>query len=285
VEAFRHGAFGPDLGYFPGGPAPLSDLAHAHRTGDLCRALITAARSAVERAYAWGWVSHVLADLTVHPLIGCAVGELMGGPADLFVSGDRSPELHGRVEGGLDAVFAARYPALTASALDPVLDGDSIQLVQRAYHATYGIELDPLALLQAHRTAARRASQGLLLAAWAARGLRHAHGVRTGQGEGRIRRRLANSSLVLAYLLPVAPPAWLLASVRSVVRAFPRMLTDCWRTGLEGLGNHNLDSGRLEESEHGHGAYRRAIGYLLAERLLGGAWQGTRCGCNESDAA
>src|SRR5262245_18199805 len=75
LEAFRHGAFGPDLGYFPGGPTALSDLAHAHRTGDLCRALVQGARTALERAFAWGWVGHVLADLSVHPLIGCAVGE------------------------------------------------------------------------------------------------------------------------------------------------------------------------------------------------------------------
>ena len=54
--AFRLGSFGPDLGYFPSGPTALSDLAHAHRTADLCRALLAgdpyAAKPALTRAEA-----------------------------------------------------------------------------------------------------------------------------------------------------------------------------------------------------------------------------------------
>jgi hypothetical protein len=227
-------------------------------------------------------VSHVLADLTIHPLIGCARApiadamgrELVHGSARRFVEGDRSPHLHGRVEAGLDAVFAARYPALRATPLEPVLDRDSIGFVRGAYRATYAVELEPLPLLQAHRSAARRATQGLKLAAWTARRLRRGRSVRTGQGEGRLRRRIANSSLVLSYLLPVAPASWLLASVRTVAQTFPQLMTECWRggctrcgcngSGLAELGNHNLDTGRLEELDEGHGAYRRARRWLLA---------------------
>jgi hypothetical protein len=271
VDAFRHGAFGPDLGYFPGGPAPLSDLAHAHRSGDLCRALVSHAGTPVERGFAWGWVCHVLADVTVHPLLGCAAGELVDGCAGRFMEGDRFPELHGRVEAGLDAVFAARYPQLRARKIHPVLDAGSVGFVQHAYEDTYGIVLDPLVLLRAHRGAARRAAQGLVLAGWNSRTLPRADAVRTGQGEGKLRGRLAKSSLVFAYLLPVRPPGWLLASVRSALRRFPRLLTESWRSRLEHLENRNLDTGRLETPHDRHGAFLRARRYVLAARAAAGA--------------
>jgi hypothetical protein len=269
VAAFRHGAFGPDLGYFPGGPTALSDLAHAHRSGDLCRALVRGSRTAVERAFAWGWVSHVLGDLMIHPLLGCAAGELVDGSAGRFIEGDASPVLHGRVEAGLDAVIARRYPRIRARPLEPILDERSIAFVRDAYLDTYGVALNLASLLRAHRGAARRAAQGLVLAAWNSTKLRHAHAVRTGQGEGRLRGRLAKSSLVLAYLLPIGPPAWLLASVRSIVRRFPRLLTESWRSNLATLGNHNLDTGRLESADDTHGAFVRARRYLREARPNG----------------
>ena len=62
VNAFFHGSIGPDLGFFPGGARILSDLAHCVRTGALTNDLVRHARTPVERAYAWGWMSHVLAD-------------------------------------------------------------------------------------------------------------------------------------------------------------------------------------------------------------------------------
>ena len=268
VDAFRHGAFGPDLGYFPGGPTPLSDLAHAHRSADLCRALVAGARDSVERAFAWGWVSHVLADLMIHPLLGCAAGELLDGQAGRFVQGDQSPELHGRVEAGLDAIVASRYPHIRTRSLGPALDERSIAFVAGAYRDTYDIVLDQSMLLRAHRAAAKRAWQGLVLATWGAKVLQRIGCVRTGQGEGRFRRRIAKSSLVLAYLLPVEPPSWLLASVRSVARSFPRLLTHSWRTGLAELENHNLDTGRREADEERHGAFVRAVRYVREARQL-----------------
>ena len=95
VNAFYPGALGPDLGYMPGGHRPLSELAHRVRTADLARALVETARSPVERAFSWGWVTHVLADVAVHPLVGLGVGEVVHGDRSVFVDAAAAPAVHG----------------------------------------------------------------------------------------------------------------------------------------------------------------------------------------------
>jgi hypothetical protein len=89
-NAFYHGAVGPDIGYLPGGHRILSELAHQVSTGKLTGRLIQSARTPSERAFAWGWLTHVLADREIHPLIGRGVGELVHGCRDTFVPGARS---------------------------------------------------------------------------------------------------------------------------------------------------------------------------------------------------
>jgi hypothetical protein len=111
LNAFYHGAVGPDLGYFPGGYQVLSDLAHCVRPAHLVRQLLCFARTDRQRAFALGWMTHVLADQTIHPVIGRAVGELLHGRRDRFVDGSAHPIAHLRVENGLDAWFAERHPA------------------------------------------------------------------------------------------------------------------------------------------------------------------------------
>lgn len=130
VNAFRQGALGPDLGYFPGGHRFLSDLAHCVRSADLARALLHGAGSPRETAFAWGWVTHVLADQAIHPWVGKGVGELRsGGRRDLFVSGDEDPSGHVRVETGLDAWYSARFPELRWWRPDPVFHGGRSRVV------------------------------------------------------------------------------------------------------------------------------------------------------------
>jgi hypothetical protein len=264
VNAFRQGSFGPDIGYFPGGPTHLSDLAHAVKSAELCRSLVRLARSPVERAYAWGWVGHVLADVAVHPILGCAVGELVYGTAGRFVEGDRNPQAHGRVEAGLDAVFALRRPALRRRPPEPVFDGDSIGYLAAAYRETHGVSLEHASLLRAHRGAARRAAQGLILAGLTSPLVSGRPGLRTGERESRLRRRFSASWLAIAYLLPVKPPRWLLAWAGRVARSFPRILSEAWRSGLDSLENRNLDTGALDCDAYAHGAAVRGRSYLAS---------------------
>src|SRR5262245_36459925 len=63
---FLSGSMGPDMGMFPGGDPLFSDLAHYVRSGELTRTLVREARTDPQRAFAWGWATHVLADSLIH---------------------------------------------------------------------------------------------------------------------------------------------------------------------------------------------------------------------------
>src|SRR5206468_3532319 len=78
-NAFLDGCNAPDMGYFPGGQPLLTDFCHYLRSADLARELVGRARSPAESAFAWGWVTHVLADAAIHPLVNLAAGELLTG--------------------------------------------------------------------------------------------------------------------------------------------------------------------------------------------------------------
>lgn len=273
ANAFRQGAFGPDLGYIPGGHRPLSDLAHCLRTGDLSRALVARARTSRERAFAWGWVTHVLADTMVHPLVGCAVGELVHGSPALFDDGDAQPVAHVRVESGLDAVYAERFPALRKLRLRPAFDAASIGFLVGAFLETYRATPPAPLFLSSHVSAARGAARGLLIAAATALTLQTGRApIRTG-GDGRrgplgrVRATLARSCVGMAYLLPVPPPLWLLDAVRDVEEDFVELFEEELEMGGEGLANVNLDTGRPDVDESNHGGFQRSVSLL---RDLGG---------------
>lgn len=255
VNAFRQGAFGPDLGYFPGGYRPLSELAHTRRSADLSRSLIRRAATDRERAFAWGWVTHVLADQAIHPWVGRGVGELRTGRRDVFVSGDQDPGGHVRVETGIDAWYAVRHPEVRCCRPDPVFDGGTIRFLVDAYHETYSLHIDPALLLTSHIAATRMSGRalrtmGVLGSAlrweegevapvcWARRGL---EGFRRG-----LQRATGRESLLLSLLSPVAPARWLLAEVEALVSAFaPHFLAHYRSEGSE-LENRNLDTGELD---------------------------------------
>lgn len=267
LNAFRQGAFGPDIGYFPGGWRPLSDLAHCLGSARLTRRLVGRARTPLERAFAAGWLTHVLADPWVHPLIGCAVGELLHGSPSVFVDGDSDPATHVKVEAGLDAIYALRHPELRAVELEPVFDDHSIAFLTEAYAETYGVAVDREAMLRSHLTSARRAAQGLGLAAMVARTVPGAseRPLRAGEGSGpvhRLRERLGGHSQTLAFLFPAYPPLWLLDAVSDVEDGFVDHFGEVYGHGLSDLVDYNLDTGRPEELDPGHGGHRRARAWV-----------------------
>jgi hypothetical protein len=273
LNAFRQGAFGPDLGYFPGCWRPLSDLAHCVSAGDLARALVRTARSPIEHAFAAGWATHVLADHAIHPLIGCAVGELLHGRSSTFVDGDSHPAAHVRVEAGLDSLWATRAPGTRRLPLAPVFDERTIGFLAEAYDSTYDVTFPREVLLRCHRLAAVRSRQGLTLAAWTGRlmgtGSEPAHlrlasvvsGIRA-----RLRRLLGHHSTPLAILLPVEPPTWLAAAAEDAVHGLPELILEELRTGLAGVETWNLDTGRLEWVDPEHGGRRRGLAAIAEWR-------------------
>lgn len=271
-NAFHHGALGPDLGYFPGGDRALSDLAHCLAPARLARALVRSARTVRERAFAWGWVSHVLADQAIHPWIGRGVGALLHGDPTRFVDGSSDLHAHLRVEMGLDAWYAARRPEVRPRRLTPVFDATSVGFLSRAYAATYGVPFDSEPFLRSHRAVGRRAGQAL-----ATVGLVHAlldDGTDL-PGVPRLRRaleaawhsgRLRNAAL--SYLTPVRPAPWLIDAVDREVARHARYVLDAWESDGASVDDRNLDTGRPLAVEVGHSGTRRALAAVRARARL-----------------
>lgn len=268
LNAFYHGAVGPDLGYFPGGVRWLSELAHCLRTGALARTLVRSARGPVERAFAWGWVTHVLADQAIHPWVGRGVGELLHGDRDRVVDGSTDLLAHLRVEMGLDAWHAARAPAVRRRRLRPAFHGREIGFLARAYTATYGVKLAEELFLRSHEAAGRRAGQALAT-------LRLVHALMDG-GSGfpvlpGVRRALrvllrfrGLRCVTLAYLTPVRPAPWLLEGVDAEMARHTERFLLAVEHGARDLPDWNLDTGRLIARDPGHPGTRRARAALAA---------------------
>jgi hypothetical protein len=265
LNAFYHGAVGPDLGYFPGGNRLLSDLAHCVRTGALTRRLISTARTVRERAFSWGWLTHYLADEAIHPIIGRGVGELLTGCRDCFVDGSSDMLTHLRVEMGLDAWHAERAPGVRERRLKDVFGPGNIHFLVRAYADTYEVAMNPDDFLHAHSNTTRRVGQALgtmrILAAlmdtaarrvpWALRSaLRAAYG------------RDALRSLGLAYLNPVHPSEWLVEKVGAAMREHVATFLKHYESGAATLRDVNLDTGRPLGLEVEHEGTRRGMAGL-----------------------
>ncbi|MEQ1855857.1 MAG: zinc dependent phospholipase C family protein [Longimicrobiales bacterium] len=248
VNAFLHGSVGPDFGYLPGGCRVLSDLAHRVRTGQLTERLIGSARTPVERAFAWGWLTHVLADRLVHPWIGRGVGELTLGSRDTFVAGAADLQSHLRVEIGVDCWYAAREVGARSVRLRPAFDEMSINFLSHAYAATYGFVPTRKSLLSSHVGVARRVGQALssihVVAALADRvsGPRKLPGL--GWALSAARKAGLLSATSVAYLSPVSPSAWLLDAIETVVPQHTELFMAVYRNGGTDIGDFDLDTGQ-----------------------------------------
>jgi hypothetical protein len=265
LNAYRHGAVGPDLGYFPGGDRVLSDLAHCVRTGALTRALLRTAATPAERAFATGWLTHFLADALIHPLIGRAVGELLTGSRETFVDGSSDLLGHVRVEVGLDAWYARRRPDVCGRRLLPAFSEEEGGFLARAYAATYGVRLPQPMFSRSLGVSSRRAGQALVILRLMGGLLGPARGLAASALRGALGaayRSRALRSPTLAFLNPVDPAAWLLDEVE---RASGEHSEGVLRHAAEGgaaLEDVNLDTGRPLAGEEGHLGTRRALDAL-----------------------
>lgn len=267
LNAFYHGSVGPDLGYFPGGHRVLSDLAHCVRPAALARNLLALARTDVERAFALGWLTHVVADQTVHPILAYAVGELLTGSRDHFVDASTNLAAHMRVEVGLDAWYAERHPWVRARRLMPAFDGRRIGFLVRAYAATYGVPFPPALFRRCHRATTRRVGQALASLGLVSALMKSRAPFTVGLLRRTFRaayRAEALRSLPLAYLNPVRPAPWLLDAVREVVAGHAASCLAHARDGAAALEDLNLDTGRPAWSEPEHPGTRRALEALEA---------------------
>jgi hypothetical protein len=265
LNAYRHGAVGPDLGYFPGGDRVLSDLAHCVRTGALTRTLLRSASTRAERGFATGWLTHFLADVLIHPLIGRAVGELLTGSRETFVDGSSDLLGHVRVEVGLDAWYARRHPEVCRRRLLPALPGEEGAYLARAYASTYGVRMPAPMFARSLRVSSRRTRQALRVLPLIGALLDPVHTPVASALRRALRAAYRSEALrspTLAFLNPVEPAAWLLDAVERAAFAHAegvlRHVSDSGAT----LEDVNLDTGRPLAGEEGHLGTRRALDAL-----------------------
>lgn len=227
TNALYHGALGPDMGMFPGGDLLVSDLAHYVKTADLARALVATAGNDVEHAYAWGWVSHILADSWLHPAINEAAG-------DIPWSESREPHL--RVEFGLDFARLDQSRWLGRVRLHRMKD---LGFVQDAFSDTYRLDVDPGRLYRSHRMVT--AGQRLLFTL----------GPRAGKvGALRWLGSLFPDTVLAAATRPIRPGTTLREGLALCLEELPRRLETLLGGELAQMENVNLDNGRpLEGSD------------------------------------
>jgi hypothetical protein len=247
--AFLAGSIGPDMGMYPGGAELFSNLAHYVRSGELARALIRAARTESERAFAWGWATHVLADATIHPFINVAAGDARG-TAPLTYADD--PALHLAVEVGADGCAFARRRELGLPRPAP-LPADIAGFVAGAYRGVYGS-----AVSDGHVRASLAAWQrwgGFSVAVAAAASARlygRAAGWHGFQGFARRAVALgtglfARGSRLHALTHPLRPSARAEGLIENALTEFPERFRELQRDELASLPDYNLDTGFVEE--------------------------------------
>lgn len=275
-NAFYQGSLGPDVGYFPGGEVFLSDLAHYVRAGDLTRALVRSAATERQRAYAWGWLTHVLGDQAIHPLVGEAAGELRTGRRGGFVGVSEDRTAHVRIEVGLDALFSERNPELRDRRTTAVFDRRGVRFLAGAYREVYGLEIDGSLLLASHHAAVRMSNHALAAIGVLGSALASAPEsgtLRSGrwileQALSAVRDGLGRESMILAFLNLAPPSSWLVREVEALVESFAERFETYFGPGLDELPNFNLDTGRIQANgpgsrcaERTRRALERAGGY------------------------
>lgn len=247
-NAFLAGTLGPDFGLFPGGDPRVSAIAHRRRTGELLRALLAGARTAEQEAFAWGWLTHVLADVAIHPLVNRAAAQRAEAEGRLYTLHD-----HVSVEVGVDAWFGWRHRRLARIPLRPAFDRSGFDFVVRAYRETHACDVTPAALVAMQRGMLRFTRLAIFFATSVARDLCWGEGDDAGPP---LAATLAwhtalacsgRSSTVHAYLKPVRPEPWLVNEVAAAMRRLDADVDAHVAARLRDLPDYDLERGGLVE--------------------------------------
>jgi hypothetical protein len=243
VNAFHHGSLAPDMGNFPGGSSTLAHVVHTRRTGEVQRTLFRSARTGPERAFACGWLTHVVADAVIHPLINAdAARRAHDGTATIVE--------HVRVEVGIDVAFCWQHPALEGLRLQPAFDRTSYQFLADTLNAVVATDVTPARLAQMERGLVMFSHGALHFATSVARQLCWQ------EGDDRVPlgstflwhtalRLSPRDSLVNAYLLPHVPDPQLVTRTENAVRTFEAMVDEMVAENADSLPDYNLEDGTI----------------------------------------
>jgi hypothetical protein len=302
VRAFMHGALAPDMGYVPGTDRLVSDLVHYLRPADFTRRLLEIARTEEEEAFAWGWATHVLADVEIHPLVGRAAGERLFGDRSRRIDAMVNVAAHVSLEVGLDMALVRTSDGVPRPPDRAFFrDVPGIRPLAEALGETYGFEWDPGGLMRHHRRAVEltrwwpRALTFLPLrppgppvapdpsdpresSAPSAPGSRPSarppwklvrpgdRGVIRRSVVHLLRRMVGEGSAARGFFTPEAPRRWFFLEVMqragSFVDAFQAVVDD----GLAGMANLNLETGGRAGTGRGHPATEVAARELALRR-------------------
>jgi hypothetical protein len=149
TRAYAHGGSHlADLGYFPLGSRPFTDLLHYVRTGDFVTRLLAEASSPNEYAFALGALDHYEVDTIGHPqATNRAVSLIYPKLARKYgneVTYADSPSAHLQTEFRFDILQVARrgeIPGLFEHSIDFKVPR---QFVERVFEENYGLKLDDL---------------------------------------------------------------------------------------------------------------------------------------------
>jgi hypothetical protein len=226
-NAFLHGALAPDMGYFPGGDAILSRMTHTSRTGGIARELLAHAATEEQRAFVWGWITHILLDTSIHPLVNA-------GAATLFE--------HVRIEVGIDLWYFERVPHLRRRRLRAAFDRGGLDFLTDALRRLYRLPLDSHQLFANHCNVTRFYNLYLLLAT-----------ILVGRAAGIKARltaairwiidRVAPATPAQAFVHPERPDQALINAVEHALRSSWLELQHHAATGLREMSDVDLETG------------------------------------------
>lgn len=257
--AFLHGALGPDMGFVPGADRFVSEVSHYVRSVDLARTLVQRATTVRERAFAWGWVTHVLTDMVLHPEVGRACGERLRGDRGVRLNAAEDLPAHVGMEVGLDLRILATARDIPPPPRLDAFDGDSIGYLVASLEEVYGIPWSGADLLATHRRSVVmnvRWPRALTVLEWG----REIAGSGRGRIQGLVGRTAAGIGSRLArpagaaqgFFHPIRPPEWLLGETGRLADEFPERLAMLTGGGLDTLSNHNLETGAPDDAPVHH---------------------------------
>lgn len=259
-RSFLMGAMGPDMGFVPGVDRLVSELAHYVSSADLTRSLLHEARSPRQAAYAWGWATHHLTDVEIHPLVGRACGERLLGDRSLRLNSSDDLEVHVGMEVGLDLVFLRDEPDIPTPPGGPFFEPRETAFMARAFEATYRIPWARNDLHRSHRKAVARTARWPAVLSLLGRsvGFGRSSGA-SGTGWSLLGRAVSVASrfappesAASGFLQPLSPPAWLIRRVRELSGSFSERFQDDVESQLERLENRNLETGEPEDADVEH---------------------------------
>lgn len=246
INAFLHGSLAPDMGNFPGGSTALAHAVHTRRTGEMQRALFRSAITGPERAFAYGWLTHVIADALIHPLIN-------DDAARRSTDGVATIREHVRVEVGIDVWFCWQHPALSGMRLEPAFDRTGYQFLADCLNDVASVDVTPARLAQMERGLVMFSHGALHFATTVGRRLCWEDGYQdVPLGSALVwhtaLRLSPRNSLVNAYLSPHMPDADLVRLTQAAMSTFEITVDAYSANEAAPLADYNLEDGSITES-------------------------------------